>query len=89
MRADVIGKFIKERNEALIDFVRSDNPAKFFRYAKKYGVQTPKDERIMAGGIYKAVYECEGIPEDIKKLAAEKCLALGFKNPGFGKEDLR
>lgn len=71
-------KFVKERNEAFIDFVRTGDTKKVRRYCKKYGVEIPKNRKVFAAGIYKAVQECTDIPEDVKALAMQKCLEIGF-----------
>lgn len=72
--------FAKERNAAFIDFVQTGNTTKVQKYCKKYGVPIPKDKKVFAAGIYKAVQECIGIPEEIKSLAMQRCLKIGF-NP--------
>ncbi len=72
-------EMVKERNEAIIDFVETGSLEKAKAYCKKYKVAIPKNERIMAAGIYKAAQECTDIPERVKKLAREKCMNLGFR----------
>ena len=72
--------FAKERDRAFIEFVETGKTDKVMKYCKKYGVPIPKDEKIMAAGIYKAVQHCTNISEDIKVLAMQKCLDIGF-NP--------
>lgn len=47
---------------------------------KKYGVPFPKSKKAMKVGVYKAVQYCTDIPDDVKEIAIEKCLKLGF-NP--------
>ena len=37
-----IRQFVKERNEAFIDFVKTNNAQKFMKYAKKYGIPVAK-----------------------------------------------
>ena len=66
--------FAKERDKAFIDAVTKDDWNGVKKYAKKYGVRLPK------AGVYKAVQLCSDIPEDVKVLAAQKCMDLGF-NP--------
>lgn len=70
--------FAKERDEAFTDFVLTGSTKKVRAYCKKYGVQMPKDEKVFAAGIYKAVQECTKIPQDVKNKAFMKCLELGF-----------
>lgn len=72
--------FAKERDRAFIEFVETGKTDKVMKYCKKYGVPLPDDERIMSAGIYKAVQHCTNIPDDVKDLAMQKCLEIGF-NP--------
>lgn len=70
--------FAKERDKAFIDFVETGSFKKVNAYCKKYGVPMPKNQRVKAAGIYKAVQECTNIPQQIKDKAWIKCLELGF-----------
>ena len=70
--------FAKERDRAFIKAVVDDDWSGVLKYAKKYGVPVPKDEKVMKAGIYKAVQECTKIPDDVKGTAMRKCLELGF-----------
>ena len=38
----------------------------------------PENPNVMAAGIYKAVQEVTTIPDEVKDIAAMKCLKLGF-----------
>jgi hypothetical protein len=40
----------------------------------------PKDEKVMKAGVYKACQYCTDISEEVKGIAMQKCLKLGF-NP--------
>lgn len=71
-------KMVRERDSAFIDFVETGNTAKVRKYCRKYGVQMPKDKKVFAAGIYKAVQQCTNIPQEIKDKAFTKCLELGF-----------
>ena len=71
-------KMVRERNSAFIDFVETGSTAKVRKYCRKYGVQMPKDEKVFAAGVYKAVQQCTNIPQEIKDKAFIKCLELGF-----------
>lgn len=79
-----LARMIKERDAAFVIAVRDNNFAYAVNYCKKYGVPIPNDEDIMKAGIYKAVQECIDIPESIKLLAMEKCIALGFQPTIWG-----
>lgn len=72
--------FAEERDKAFIDAVVNDKWDKVIKYSKKYGVPIPKKRNVMKAGIYKAVQFCTNIPEDVKVLAMQKCMKLGF-NP--------
>ena len=71
--------FVKERDSAFANFVETDDLDAVKSYCRKYGVAIPDNERVFKASIYKAVQECRGIPEDVKILAAMKCMAIGFK----------
>lgn len=70
--------FVKERDSAFIDFVKTGSMKKFDAYCKKYGVAIPTNPRVKKAGIYKAVMQCTNISDDIKEMAIVKCLELGF-----------
>lgn len=74
-----VKQFFKERNEAFIDAVVNDDFTKFKTYCKKYGVPLPPSKKIMKATVYKAVQECTDIPRDVKAIAFDKCIALGFE----------
>ena len=67
-----------ERDMAFIEAVVNDKWDKVRKYSKKYGVPVPKKRNVMKAGVYKAVQYCTNIPEDVKVLAMQKCLQLGF-----------
>ena len=70
--------FAKERDEAFIDFVVTGNSEKLDIYCKKYRLPMPEKENVKAAGVYKAVQYCVSIPEDVKALALQKCVDMGF-----------
>ncbi len=72
--------FVRERNAAIVEFVTTGNAEKVRAYCKRYGVPMPKSKKAFAAGIYKAAQAGTSIPEDVRVLAMQKCLALGF-NP--------
>lgn len=71
--------FRQDRDGAMIAAVMHDDWNEVRKYCKKYGVALPNDERIMKAGIYKAVQEIIDIPQEVKAVARQKCIALGFK----------
>lgn len=70
--------FVKERDKAFIAFVMDDNDKPLKKYCKKYQVPLPKDPKVRAAGVYKAVQECTNIPVEVKQEAFVKCSMLGF-----------
>lgn len=72
--------FVRERDAAFIHFVQTDDLSEVRAYCKKYGVQIPRKRNVLAAGVYKAVVATTSIPEDVKTVAMQKCLKLGF-NP--------
>ena len=77
---NAVNDFARERDAAFIHFVKTDDLSKVRAYCKKWGVQMPKSKKVAAAGVYKAVAVTTSIPEDIKIMAMQKCLKLGF-NP--------
>ena len=75
-----MNKIVKERHDAFISAVVDDDWSKVKRYSQKYGVPMPKEEKVMKAGIYKACQYCTDISEEVKTIAMQKCLKLGF-NP--------
>lgn len=73
-------RMVKERDEAFTEFVLTGRDEKAMAYCRKYGVPMPTKKTVFAAGIYKAVQHCTNIPQDVKDLAAMKCMVLGF-NP--------
>ena len=72
--------FAEERDKAFIKAVVDDDWKAVWKYSKKYGLPMPEKRNVMKAGVYKAVQYCTNIPEDVKVLAMQKCLRLGF-NP--------
>ena len=70
--------FVKERDDAFVHFVKTDDLSKVIAYCKKWGIQIPKNKKVFVAGIYKDVVAIISIPEDIKTVAIQKCLRLGF-----------
>jgi hypothetical protein len=82
--------FTEERDKTFIDAVVNDNWEGVRAFMEKYRMSASSDT-VMKAGIYKAVQYCTNIPEDVKTLAMQKCLEMGF-NPfirpiGEGSED--
>ena len=83
-------QFVKDRNEAFTAFVMNDDWEAILEYCRTYGVRMPDNDKTFAAGVYKAVQEVTNIPEEVKNVAAMKCLKLGlspFMRPFEPKED--
>jgi len=79
-----IKAFADERNQIFSDFVVTDDLSNVYLFCQIYHIPIPADEAVLKAGVYKAVQECTDIPEDIKAMAREKCMALGFKPTMWG-----
>ena len=73
-----VNRFVQERDSAFTEFVQTDDIKAVRKYCRKYRVKIPVNERVFKAGIYKAVQECRGIKQEVKDLAAVKCVELGF-----------
>lgn len=71
-------QFRKDRDSAMTAFVMRDDWEAVRKYCTTYGVSMPDDPDVMAAGIYKAVQEVPGLPDEVKYMAAMKCMRLGF-----------
>lgn len=88
VEGEMMDTFVKDRDTAFTDFVMTGSTKKVRAYCKKYGMPIPKNNKVFAAGIYKAVQQCTNIPEEVKEKAFMKCLELGFSplmNFGEGK----
>ena len=72
--------YSEERDKAFIELVKNDNIKPWSKVCKKYGITRPASWKVERAGIYKAVQYCTNIPDDVKVLAMQKCLKMGF-NP--------
>ena len=79
-----IKAFADERNQIFSDFVVTDDLSNVYLFCQIYHIPIPADEAVLKAGVYKAVQECTDIPKDIKAMAREKCMALGFKPTMWG-----
>lgn len=71
-------KLVRERDEALTEFVLTGRAEKVRAYCRKYGVPMPAKKAVFEAGIYKAVQHCTDIPQNVKDIAAGMCELLGF-----------
>lgn len=72
--------YSEERDKAFIEFVKNVNIKPWAKLCKKYHILRPASWRVERAGIYKAVQYCTNISDDVKVLAMQKCLKMGF-NP--------
>lgn len=77
-------QFLKDRHIATMNAILKDDFDGVKKYCRKYGVPIPKDERVLKAGIYKGAQECTDIPDEVKAIAREKCIAIGFKPTMWG-----
>ena len=87
-----IREFVRDRDTAFINAVMHDDWDGVAAYLEKYkmrGAQMMRyKEPVAKAAIYKAVQECTNISDDVKAIAAEKCVALGFA-PRINLEGMR
>lgn len=77
-------QYSKDRDNAIIELVKTGSLEEWYKVAKKYGMMFPKNERILKASLYKAAQACVNIPEEVKEKAAEECRALGMNPYIFG-----
>lgn len=81
-----IKTYAKKRDEAVRRAVLYDDWDGVRALCTKYMIPMPKDETIFKAGIYKSASGITSLSEEVRKLAAEKCIALGFE-PKIGGTD--
>lgn len=72
-------EYAAKRDEALIDFIKTDNDKKIRELMGSVGTPIPADIKVFHGGLYKSARYCINIPEDVKRKAWNKCKKLGLK----------
>lgn len=74
-------RFTKSRDKAFIAFVLHDDWDAVLRHMAQYGQSVPKwmPTKCAQAGVYKAVQEIASIPNEVKAIAAQKCIELGFR----------
>ena len=72
-------EYAAKRDEALIEFIQTDNDMKARELMKSVGTPIPNDIKVFHGGLYKSARYCTRIPEDVKRKAWNKCKKLGLK----------
>ena len=85
MNQKEIDEFIRSRDEAFVNFVKTGSLDKVRVHAEKYGVRLPADELVIKAGVLKAVQECTDIPTKIKVKAARMATEMGINPFAFGK----
>ena len=76
--AATIRAFVEDRDRTFTNAVIKDDWDGVRAYLKRHDMPVPESEDVMKAAIYKAVQEITTIPADVKKLAARKCVDLGF-----------
>lgn len=72
-------EYAAKRDEALIEFIQTDNDMKVRELMKSVGTPIPDNIKVFHGGLYKSARYCTRIPEDVKRKAWNKCKKLGMK----------
>lgn len=77
-------QFLKDRHKAYMNAILKDDWDGVIAYCKKYSVAPIPDLIIIKAAVYKGAQECTDIPDEVKAIAREKCIALGFKPTMWG-----
>jgi len=75
---ELVTKYTKERDKAFENVVLHDDLLGLHEFCIKWRIPMPEKENVQRAAVYKAVQECPSISEEVKQLAREKCIALGF-----------
>ena len=78
-----IKTYVKKRDEAVRRAVLYDDWDGVRALCAKYMIPMPTDEVLFRAGIYKSASGITNLSEEVRKLAAEKCIELGF-SPKIG-----
>ena len=72
--------FVRARNKAFTEAVLHDDWEGVKDYMKRWNPEAdiPENENVMKAGIYKAVQYCTDISEEVKSIAFQKCIEIGF-----------
>ncbi len=70
-------EFVKERDMALIEYIKTGNKKKLLAYFEKYHVPYSDNEKVLEIAVYKAALGCNNIPDDIKNIARTRLKAMG------------
>lgn len=72
-------EYADKRDEALIEFIKTDNDKKIRELMQSVGTPIPENIKAFHGWLYKSARYCTRIPEDVKRKAWKKCKKLGLK----------
>lgn len=70
-------EFVKERDIAIIEYVKTGNKKRLMAYFEKYHIPYSDNEKVFEIAVYKAALGCNNIPEDIKNIARIRLIAMG------------
>jgi len=73
-----IEAFKKERDTLFSTFVMDDNIEPILEYCAKYDIPLSTAEITLRVGVYKAVQEITAVSPQVKRIARDKCIDLGF-----------
>lgn len=77
-----IEKFVEERNSALL----SMDKRRIKKFAKKYGLQIPDNEKAFWMAVHKAICNIANIPFEVRLKSADWLYENGSKPEIFGEE---
>ncbi len=70
-------EFVKERDMAFIEYIKTGTKKKLLAYFEKYHIPYPNNEKVLEIAVYKAALQCTNIPEDIKNIARTRLTSMG------------
>lgn len=70
-------EFVKERDMALIEYIKTGNKKKLMAYFEKYHIPYSSNEKALEIAVYKAALQCNNIPDDIKNIARTRLTSMG------------
>lgn len=82
-------EYADRRDAALIKFIKEDDDSEIRKLMQAIGTPIPKNKKVFHGGLYKSARYCTRIPEDVKRIAWDKCCAIGMKPYIEEFEDMR
>lgn len=70
--------YVKERNAVFEKYVLNDDEEALKKHCRKWCMLYPEEEIVRKIAVYKAVQHIPAMSDEVKQIAREKCIALGF-----------